>query len=302
MPLLRSGFFVPHPKPPFMNTPSHSHATTHVPELGVRRLRGDGAVQSDVTQHYGCTLSYVLEGRAEMEIGRAVSARAGNMIVVPIGTPHRGVFLEKMEAWGLSFCPSCLGLAETTWMAPFQAVRRGASPILDIAGERRPAILTMFQGLSDELDQGGSEPNELAQAWLRLLLGEVRKASLSIDTLAPPDSLVAQALTFIETHALEKISLRDVAAAVHCAPSHLATIMKKETGQTVGQWLTATKVSAAASWLIHSDASIDEIADRVGWADRTHFTRQFRSVYGLTPTGWRKQERKHRSAPSRPEI
>ncbi len=271
-----------------------THTTTHVPELGVRKMSGDGAVKAGPVQHYGCTLSYVLSGHVELETDRVVSAGPGSMIVVPIGTPHRGVRLARMEAFGLSFCPSCLGLAESPWMAPFQAVRRGASPIFDIAEDRRNSVVSMFAGLSEELERGGSEPNELSQAWLRLILGELKRAAHGDALSVASDSLVGRALTYIQTHALESVSLSDVANAVHCAPSHLATVMKKETGQTVGQWLAATKVSAAASWLVHSEASIEEVAERVGWADRTHFTRQFRKVYGLTPAAWRKQERRHR--------
>lgn len=59
----------------------------------------------------------------------------------------------------------------------------------------------------------------------------------------------------------------------------------------MGDWLTSIRVSAAANWLLHSDASIDEVAEQVGWQDRTHFTRQFRQVYGSTPAAWRKAMR-----------
>ena len=72
-------------------------------------------------------------------------------------------------------------------------------------------------------------------------------------------------------------------------------IQARATDPKVGEWLSAIRVSSAANWLLHSDASLEEIAERVGWADRTHFTRQFRKAYGTTPAAWRAQMR-HRPA------
>ncbi|MGH1344241.1 MAG: helix-turn-helix domain-containing protein [Nannocystales bacterium] len=273
--------------------------TTHTPALGIRRIRGTGEAHTGHVQHYGCTLAYVLDGEAELEIGRIVRALPGSMIVLPTGTPHRGIRRKDMDAWGLSFCPSCHDLSETAWMTPFQAVRRGASPVVTIPEARRPAVQSMFEGLHDELTLATAQASELGASWLRLILGELRRAAPSGSTAGRADSLCTRALTFIEAHAFEKISLRDVATAVHCTPSHLATVMKQETSQTVGDWLAAIRVSSAANWLLHSDAPLEEIAQRVGWGDRTHFTRQFRKAYGHTPAAWRESMR-HKPADPTP--
>ncbi len=266
--------------------------TTHTPARGVRRFGGSGEAHTQTVQHYGCTLAYVLAGEAELEIGRAVHAVPGSLIMVPTATPHRGLRRKDMDAWGLSFCPSCHALSDTPWMAPFQAVRRGASPVVDVPPDRRDIVRSMFEGLHDELGRAGPHSLELGASWLKLILGELGRVAPTGDTKGPTDSLTARALAFIEAQALAKVSLRDVAAAVHCTPSHLASVMKEETGQTVGEWLSAIRVSSAANWLLHSDLSLEEIAERVGWSDRTHFTRQFRKAYGLPPAAWREQMRK----------
>lgn len=73
--------------------------------------------------------------------------------------------------------------------------------------------------------------------------------------------------------------------------------MKQATGHTVGAWLTATRVAEAASRLAHTDESLDEIAERVGWRDKTHFIRQFKKAHGMTPAAWRRLQRAQHREP-----
>ncbi len=255
------------------------------------RFSGSGEAPRGQTQHYGCTLTYVLDGELELEVDRPVLARSGSLILVPLGTPHRGVRRRDLEAWGLSFCPSCLGLGKTTWMTPYQAVRHGASPVLTVPPDRREHIEFLFKGLNEELSRRAPLSSELETAWLRLILGELHRLFPNSTLDGREGTLVHRALSYIETHALQKISLVDVAEAVHCSPAHLASVMKQQTGQTIGDWISAIRVSAAANWLIHSDLSVEQIAESVGWADRTHFTRQFKKAYGQTPAAFRDHNR-----------
>ena len=46
-------------------------------------------------------------------------------------------------------------------------------------------------------------------------------------------------------------------------------------------------MAEARRLLLHSDASIDTITGRVGYADPTHFIRMFRREHGVTPAAWR---------------
>ena len=84
---------------------------------------------------------------------------------------------------------------------------------------------------------------------------------------------------------------RDVAVAVHRTPAHVAATVKDATGYSVGAWISAGRVAEAASRLVHTDDSLDDIAHHVGWRDKTHFIRQFRNAYGATPAAWRREQR-----------
>lgn len=46
-------------------------------------------------------------------------------------------------------------------------------------------------------------------------------------------------------------------------------------------------MAEARRLLLHSDEMIDVVAERVGYADPTHFIRMFQRENGATPAAWR---------------
>ena len=245
-------------------------------------------------------LLFLVDGWFEMEHGGPLRVEPGVMTIVPAGVPHRSGRGRDAEYWLVGFCAACVGLDESQLlMSPFRRVRHGALPAVTIPKGRRRRLLRVLGELKEEAERGTAESLELARALLLLVLGEVRRAMTGREAEhAAQGSLVADALEVIQQRCLQPISLRDVAAAVHRTPTHVAAAVKQSTGYSVGDWIRAGRVAEAAARLVHTDASLDEIASAIGWSDKTHFTWQFRKVYGTTPAAWRREQRgAHRQAP-----
>jgi len=248
----------------------------------------------DETSHTEHGLTYLVDGWFQMEHGGAIEAGPGTFTIIPAGAPHRPLGGENMDYWMLAFCPTCLGLDEgQPLMSPFRRVRHGALPVLTVAKSRRSWVIRLYRELRDEQTRGAAESPELLRSLAALLLGEVRRAMPGEREPAAKGSLVSDALEMIQRRCLESISLEDVAAAVHRTPAHVASVVKKQTGYAVGDWIRAGRVAEAASRLAHTDDTLQEIAEHVGWRDKTHFIRQFRRVYGVTPAAWRRSQRAH---------
>ena len=197
-----------------------------------------------------------------------------------------------MHYWLLAFCPACLGLDESQpLMRPFWRVRHGALPVLPVAASRRRHVVQTMRALQDELARQVPESPALVQSHVALLLGEACRALPGASADAPAGSLTGDALAFIQRHGLDPISLRDVAKAVYRTPAHVANVVKRETGYSVGEWIAAGRVAEAASRLVHTEESLEDVASHVGWRDKTHFIRQFKKAYGVTPAAWRRAQR-----------
>ena len=231
-------------------------------------------------------VSLVLEGWLGFDCGQPVRVGPGSMVLVPAGVPHRSLGGEGLTYWLAGFCSACQGLDETMpVMEPFARVRSGALPVVKVPEDRIGWIVSLYE----ELARAEGPHPERAPHLLSLLMAEVRDAASLGPKLA--DSPVARALGFIQREAFRPISLRDVAKAVHLSPTHVAAMVKRDTGHTVGDWIAAQRVAEAARWLSHTDASLDEVAERVGWKDKTHFIRMFKRHRGVTPAAWRREHR-----------
>lgn len=237
-------------------------------------------------------LVYVVDGWEKMVHGEPITLSAGSLTIMPAGVPHRAIEGADLEFWLVGFCAACERLDESqVLMQPFRRVRQGALPVVTIPEGRRQHIVHLFSELDDELKRNNPQSAELAHSLLRLLLGEVLRVMPGPETPVPRGTLVADALEFIQQHCFEPISLRDVAAAVHRTPTHVAATLKRETGHSVGAWLTAGRIAEAALRLLHTADPVDQIGRSVGWRDTTHFIRQFRKAHGQTPAAWRREHR-----------
>lgn len=221
------------------------------------------------------------------------SLRAGDALLIPAGEPHRLIESKNATLWGLGFCPVCfIADGAGDLLEPFERVRAGAAAVAPIPLERHAYMEGLFRELHNEIDRPGPASEIVRKSLVTLILAEVARASSASPADAPTRSAVADALRFIERKCLEPISLDDVAKAAGRSPAHLTTLVRRATGRSVKEWIIAGRMSEARRRLSHTDERIDSIAERVGYADPTHFIRLFRREHGATPAAWRAQSRK----------
>ncbi len=177
-------------------------------------------------------------------------------------------------------------------LEPFERVRAGAAPVVRVPPERRGVLELLFGELRDATECGASLA--VQKSLLTLVLHEVRRAAGWELGGVEPGGVVVAALRFIERNCLGPLSLRAVAEAVGRSPSHVATALSRATGRTAGAWILAGRLAQARRLLLHSELGVDRVAERVGYADVTHFIRMFRREHGVTPAAWRAAQRRPR--------
>jgi YesN/AraC family two-component response regulator len=95
---------------------------------------------------------------------------------------------------------------------------------------------------------------------------------------------------FISEHYHQSISLCDVAKEVGYSPAYLTDLVRRETGQTVNQWITEHRLTKASCLLLETNQTVSHIAETVGYQHINYFFRQFRKHYGKTPKIWRESQ------------
>lgn len=72
------------------------------------------------------------------------------------------------------------------------------------------------------------------------------------------------------------------------SPQHLNTICRRVQGKSASKLITEHIVLNAKRYLLHTEDSITDIADRLGFTDASHFVKYFRKATGHTPALFRK--------------
>lgn len=105
--------------------------------------------------------------------------------------------------------------------------------------------------------------------------------------LSRDEKLVEQIRVYIDAHYQHKLTIQDIADHVHLSVNHIAGLFKKETGQTIFDYITSVRISTAKQLLDNPIYKIYEIADRTGYPDANYFTKVFKKYTGLSPKEYR---------------
>lgn len=102
-------------------------------------------------------------------------------------------------------------------------------------------------------------------------------------------SIVTRVKKYIKNHLGENLNRSSIAQQFFVHPDYLARLFKKETGQTLGEYLLEERIRKAKSLLIYSDMPMPEIASQVGYENYSYFSALFRKETGTSPRKYRKQ-------------
>jgi transcriptional regulator of acetoin/glycerol metabolism len=93
---------------------------------------------------------------------------------------------------------------------------------------------------------------------------------------------------FVETRLEDQINLETLAAEARLSVYYFARAFKTSTGVSPHRYVLEQRVKRARQLLVQTDLPLSAIASAVGFFDQGHFSRQFRSLVGTTPSSFRR--------------
>ena len=144
----------------------------------------------------------------------------------------------------------------------------------------------LFQGkVSDFLLEQSSRSVEDFMIYISYLVD----VSLDyMEFITSQKSVVKTICEFIDQNYQENITRTNLAKIVYLSPDYIARIFKKETGNSLVNYIIKKRVEIAKDLLINTDLPVHLISDKVGYGNYSYFTKIFKKETNYTPVDYRK--------------
>lgn len=141
-----------------------------------------------------------------------------------------------------------------------------------------------------------SGPEETASLFQRLIdkIGE----RVSAENGPKSSDHMERICRFLEERYAEDVSLDSVAGHVGLNPAYVSRLIRRETGVTFTDYLSAIRLRQAKELLQKSSLKVEEVAQKSGFRSTNYFIKLFKNSFGCTPGEYRETYRKGRSGPT----
>jgi AraC-like DNA-binding protein len=239
----------------------------------------------------GIRVIFILGGVAQLRLGNspAIPLLAGDAFILsrPISYAYAPAFVGKsarLHALALS-----LRLESTRASLSHQVLSRFPECV-HYSGIQSASILHYIHQLRSEAEE--SEVSPLAvSALASLLVLLVLRAKKNL----PPQSravrsatfLIEQTKEYIHKNYRDPLTLEQIAWRIGLSEEYLSRLFKRETGQTVFEYVRETRFNIAKRLLIETNYSVARIAGMAGFSSPQVFCRVFRQTFSQSATAYR---------------
>lgn len=148
-------------------------------------------------------------------------------------------------------------------------------------------VFTLSDAYTQEADTCTS-PDELWDIYKRAVLDFTNRVHENKSDVLMSEK-VKISIDYILRHLHYDISLKEIASNSGLSETYFSALFKKETGETVSEFIQKSRVKEAQSMIQYSEYSLLEIGQYLGFCSQSHFSKTFRKYTGMTPGQYRKK-------------
>lgn len=273
----------------FLALPKPAERELVTVSVGCERCLPDYVVQRDSFDFEA--LEFVAEGEGRLELdGKEYQLRPGSVFSYRQGVKHRIENTTRNPM--LKYFLDCGGRSAK---ARFDASTVGGGRFVQLGGPAE--VVDIFEMLignaMNESDLSGAICSSLVETLL-LKIAEQTVTGTTVDSRAW--ATYERIRRHLQQNHVRLKTMNEVARETGVDPAYLSRVFRRFHHTTPYRFLMRLKMSHAASLLLSPDAMVKEVAAELDFSDPFHFSRAFKSVYGVSPeqfarrTGNTKQE------------
>ncbi len=217
-------------------------------------------------QHRKAELMLAIRGVLTCEVdGGLWIVPPQSAIWVPGGVVHKFMASGPLECYVTFIEPDVASALPATCCA------LAATPLLRELLIRSARLPTMYE-------RGGVESHLVA-----LLLDEIAKAPLgNLHLPMPTDTRLRKMVDMMKSNPADRSTMRTWARRIGMSERTLARALSNQTGMSFGRWRQRLHLMLAVQWL-GAGASVQQVADDLGYQSASSFVSMFRKQLGASP-------------------
>lgn len=245
-------------------------------------------------------ISYVLNGHCKFFLnGKTYDLTQGDMIIVPpnlkqafFSNADEDVVVNiimRRSSFEDAFAPLLMEQNDISNFFLRMLYRRQFSQLVLIHCDNDREIEHIIFGLYIESQTTMHGSQIILNSYVLLLFGQlIRNHAKDAKMLegSIDEKPVSNIIQYIRVNRKD-INLESLAQHFNLSEGYISRFIKRETGFSFSQLLRDIKMREAAKLLISTNMSIEEIIDKVGYTDMSHFYKNFKKMFGVTPADYR---------------
>ncbi|WP_180970507.1 AraC family transcriptional regulator [Burkholderia sp. WAC0059] len=279
-----------------------------VPRFGVKKSRDRIGTFAPHRHPYYELLFFSENGSPQRVASHRFSTRPGSLIFVAPMTSHEVLIEPDDHCYVVYFDLESLHPEMQEKAMPDVELLRRAPELMPFAfqdelqfsiPESQIGITeSVFERMLNCTDRKNLCGDTIGRSLLTLLLAEVTEryrtelvgALQAQHVVGQTARYVEAVIGYIDRNLSRRVTLSEAARAVAVTPNYLATLLRRQTGNSFVELVTQRRIAMASDLLAYTSMRISQIADAVGFKDADYFSRRFTQVVGTPPTTFRARQ------------
>ena len=255
----------------------------------------------ELHKHEFAEIIYITSGECVQSINDvSYSARRGDLFFINRNSTHAFSPINSFTYYNICFSPDTIinriidrqNAIELISLSALEEIQSETMHTVRFSfeGEERQWIEALLRDMHKEYTADKSERSAILESYMTILLAKIlRKVHTARSTERKEIGDVWRALSeFIDENLDQKLTLEDLAQKCFYNPSYFSRTFKQKFGVSPVEYITRERATMAASLLANSNLSMEDIAERCGFGDKSSLYRAFEKHYGCSPSEYRK--------------
>jgi AraC-like DNA-binding protein len=147
-------------------------------------------------------------------------------------------------------------------------------------------LSVLHQTLSDD-EATLLQQESMLRQWLTSFIAGYSEQKIKLVKVWQEERAVRLTMEYLREHFTDNVKLKDLAKVAELSPYYLLRVFKASVGVPPHLYQQQLRVWKAKQ-LLADGVSLAAISSEIGFADQSHFSRQFKKITGLTPARYQK--------------